>query len=407
MTVLPFRDLADRDFNRRVLVASPFKATRKSNVLPLQGNEKHETAQLAEASRFMFPLLPQPDQRLIPASAGSGAPWVGGGDAGARNPEERQATISELLPYFLAHCVHEWCFSKRTAETYYHDIRWVVRTLGDMPPGYVRQEHILALKANFAGRGVGPARIRRLLNGLKSFLRFCQLALGIETLDLKKIRGPKLPRREVVFLTPEEMRKFISAIPVFSGAGGRRRINLKWLCFRAFVEVLRGTGMRLSEALSLTRLSVDLQKGEATIIGKGNKQRTVFFSPSALAWIKEYVNRRPDASEWLFALPKGKRLQPKPVQHWFKKIRDLAGLKKKVTAHVFRHTFATTLQMNGAPIVLIKELLGHELLETTCKFYLGTDKRMAKGALERYLNYDYDCETEFCRPHGGMPGTSL
>lgn len=131
------------------------------------------------------------------------------------------------------------------------------------------------------------------------------------------------------------------------------------------------------------------------------------FSPSALGWIKEYLNRRKDAGGWLFALPKGKRLQPKPVQHWFKKIRDLAGLKKKVTAHVFRHTFATTLQMNGAPIVLIKELLGHELLETTCKFYLGTDKRMAKGALERYLNYDYDCEAEFSGPRGGMPGTSL
>lgn len=73
---------------------------------------------------------------------------------------------------------------------------------------------------------------------------------------------------------------------------------------------------------------------------------------------------------------------------WFRRYRKMAGIKKKVTAHIMRHTVATTLLFNGCPIGHIKEILGHELLQTTCKFYLGTDKRAAKGAHAKYLNYD-------------------
>jgi len=300
--------------------------------------------------------------------------------------------MSELVQWFRPYCVHEWGFSTRTADTYSYDVLWITRIIGDHAPDRIRPEHVLALKSRMAERGAGPARIRRLLNSLKCFLRFCRLALSIETMDTKQIRGPRLPRREVVFLTPEEMRSFLSAIPIVNREGRRRSLDLGWLCFRTVVEVLRGTGLRISEALSLTRSAVDFEKGEARVIGKGNRERTVYFSAAALGWLKEYLNRRRDTKPWLFALPSGRRLQVKPVQHRFKKVRDRAGIKKKVTAHILRHTFATTLQMNGAPIGIIKDLLGHEQLETTCKFYLGTDKRLLKGTVDRYLNYDYDAD---------------
>ena len=167
----------------------------------------------------------------------------------------------------------------------------------------------------------------------------------------------------------------------------KRRFNLRWLCFRVLVEVLLASGMRISETLVLTRSAVNFQTGEAEIIGKGNRQRTVFFTPRALGWLKEYLNRRSDRSERLFALPNGAEIRYDVVRIWFRRVRRRAELKKVVTAHILRHTCATTLLFNGCPIGHIKEILGHDRLETTCRYYLGVDKTAAKEAQRKYLSF--------------------
>ena len=113
----------------------------------------------------------------------------------------------------------------------------------------------------------------------------------------------------------------------------------------------------------------------------------MFFNTRALAWIKEFTNRRGDTAEWLFVLPGGKRLEYAAVPKWFARIRARAGLLKKVTPHILRHTMATTLLFNGCPIGFIKELLGHDNLETTCQYYLGVDKQAAKEAHRKYLSF--------------------
>src|SRR2546421_13109932 len=91
---------------------------------------------------------------------------------------------------------------------------------------------------------------------------------------------------------------------------GRRLYDVDWLSFRALVEVLLGTGARISEALSLKRSSINFQTGEATIIGKGNKERVLFFSPRSLNWVKEYLQRRQDRGEALFVVGR----QGKPLR---------------------------------------------------------------------------------------------
>ena len=334
--------------------------------------------------------LPQPPPSALLLRPGNLATSVPAGREASPPEVERPATAGELLPYFLAYLAHERNYAQTTIRSYYRDILWVIRTLGDIRPGTIRQEHVLALKMQFARRGVGPARIRRLINGLKAFLTFCRLTVGIETLDPASIRGPKLPKRDVVFLIPEEIRKFLAAIPLYSRQRGRRVLNLRWLCFRTVIEVLRGTGMRISEALSLKHSSLDFARGQAQVVGKGNKERTIYFSPTSLAWLKEYLNRCPRNGDLLFVWPNGRPIHPKAIQQRAKHIALRTGITKKVTPHIIRHTFATTLLMNGAPIGIIKVLLGHDQLQTTCNFYLGVDKRLAKSTLERYLNYDYD-----------------
>jgi len=340
----------------------------------IQGNEKHETAAVYSAGRFMFPTIDDQSRALVaPTSAPS-----------ARQ-SERQANISELIPYFLAYAAAEWRLSRETLAKYQESMRCVLRITGDMPPQELRREHVLLVKGQCLQRNLSAARIASLMYALRSFLKFCRLAVGLTVIDPKEARPPRLPKREVLFLTPEEVADFVAAIPIKKTP---RTFDMRMLCFRALVEVLLGTGMRLSEALSLTRDAINLETGEAKIVGKGNKERTVFFSPRALNWIKEYLTRRHDTRQALFTVCLGKPLTRATAVTWFRRFRQASGIKKKVTAHVLRHTVATTLLFNGCPIGHIREILGHEHLVTTCKYYLGADKRAAKSAHAKYLSYE-------------------
>lgn len=294
-------------------------------------------------------------------------------------------TIREFLPYYLAYAEHEWRLAPRTLSSYKDGILRTLKVVGEITPQELDLRAVLVLKADLAAKHIGPCWSRNIINSLRSFLRFSRLVLGLEVLDPKMIQLPRIPRREVVFLTQEEIERFLTAIPVFNA---KHKFQLRWLEFRSLVEVLLSTGMRISEALSLKRADINFETGEAQIIGKGNKQRTVFFTPRAFGWIKEYVNRRSDAAEWLFVLPDdGNRLRYDTVRTWFKRVRTRAGLKKSVTAHILRHTCATMLLFNGCPIGHIKEILGHDRLETTCRYYLGVDKAAAKEAHRKYLNF--------------------
>jgi len=333
------------------------------------------------SNQFLY-ALPYAGESNTPLTQAADVP-VQPGNSDGMSHGKGSPTIRELLPYYLAYAEYEWRLSQNTLRTYADGIHRALQALGDIRPQELDQQKVLALKADLASRA-GASRVKSVINALRSFLRFCRLGVGLEVLDPKFIRPPRVPRREVVFLTPEEVEKFLSAIPVFNA---KRRFDLKWLGFRALAEVLLGTGMRISEALSIKRAAVNFETGETRIVGKGNKERTVFFTPRALGWLKEFANHRSDSSEWLFVLPSGKRLLYNTVRGWFAQTRARAGLLKNVTPHIMRHTMATTLLFNGCPIGFIKEILGHDSLETTCQYYLGVDKKAAKEAHRKYLNF--------------------
>ena len=237
-------------------------------------------------------------------------------------------------------------------------------------------------------RGCSEARVAAILNALRSFLKFCREVLRLAALDPRQIRVPRIPRRDVVYLTKEEVQQFLRAII----APGERwdEIPLARLRFRALVEVLLGTGARISEVLSLDRRDVDSESREVEIVGKGKKQRVLFFTDRALEWVGRYLGCRRDDEQPLFVTRghQPRRLSYDAVKTAFSRFARLARLKKKVTAHVLRHTVATTLLFNGCPIGHIKELLGHERLDTTCRYYLGLDVRAAGEAHRQFLTYE-------------------
>lgn len=298
--------------------------------------------------------------------------------------------LSNLVPQFLAYGQFECSFSKETIHKYEGCLKSIIRDIGDLAIENLDMGHIAILKQKMFERGAGPSWVATTTYVIKHLLRYCNTNLGIRTMEPHLIKPPKRPRREVIFLSNEEIEQFINSIKLeneyHNGKKGKF-INVDGLRFRALVEVLLGSAMRISEALSLSRTGIDFEKKEAKIIGKGNKERIVFFNDRAIQWIKYYLEQRADTWEPLFVTGEGTRLARADVSRIFQGYVKRSGINKKITPHILRHTTATNLLFNGCPMAHIKEILGHERLETTCRYYLGIDKRKAKEAHKQYLNY--------------------
>lgn len=299
----------------------------------------------------------------------------------------REFTISSVAPAFLEWTRYEMRRSPGTLKRYREALGWVVRDIGDQPVADLHLGHLLALRRKMEERGCGEARMASILHALRSLLKFCRTTLQITALDPRQVRVPRIPRRDVVFLTKEEIAQLLDA--VFGPEENWKTIQLSRLCFRAVFEVLLGTGARISEILSLDRASILFDRREAKIIGKGNKERILFFTDRSLEWVSRYLSRREDDEAPLFLTQSvgPTRLTYAAVKNQFQRLQRKAGINKKVTAHILRHTMATTLLFNGCPIGHIKVALGHERLDTTCRYYLGLDLRAAKEAHQEFLKY--------------------
>jgi integrase/recombinase XerD len=294
-------------------------------------------------------------------------------------------TLSALTPDFLHFARVELGFAEQSIVKYRDCLRQVGRMIGDRPAPEYGSNDVLALKSCMIEKGLSVSRQVSILAAFKRILQYCRGQLGLPVLDTAAIAMPTRPRREVLYLTAEEVHHFVQAIPVTTQRG---KVHGPGLRFRALVEALLGSAMRISELLSLNRADVDFAAREAKIIGKGNKERIAFFTERAIEWLTRYLTFRQDSHPALFVCQGGQqRLKRPDIWRPFQRYRQLAGLRKRVTPHLLRHTAATQLLFNGCPIGHIKEILGHERLETTCRYYLGLDHRAAKHAHQQFLIY--------------------
>jgi len=221
---------------------------------------------------------------------GRDASWPGAN--GFRGRRSAARDHRDGAPPFVEWARHEMRRSPATIARYREALNWVIRDVGDLPVARLNVGHILSLRRRMDQRGCGEARIAAILNALRSFLKFCCEVLRLTTLDPRQIRVPRIPRRDVVYLTKEEVNQFVRAIV---GPGERwDESPLARLRFRALVEVLLGTGARISEVLSLDRRDVDSESREVKIVGKGRKQRVLFFTDRAMEWLGHYLGCRPD-----------------------------------------------------------------------------------------------------------------
>ncbi|MFH1047831.1 MAG: site-specific tyrosine recombinase/integron integrase [Patescibacteria group bacterium] len=212
------------------------------------------------------------------------------------------------------------------------------------------------------------------LIALRSFLKYLAKR-DFKALAPEKIELARMPARIVEFLEPHELDRLLEA-PT-TDAKGLPRANsalpLIKLRDKAILELLFSTGLRVSELASLTKDMISLKRDEFTVRGKGDKPRVVFMSNQARFCIKEYLDRRHDVEPFVFInhdraaeeRQSERALTPRSVQRIVERYARKAGITKRITPHVIRHTFATDLLRNGADIRSVQEMLGHSSITTT------------------------------------------
>lgn len=210
------------------------------------------------------------------------------------------------------------------------------------------------------------------LIALRAFLKFLRKR-EINSLSPEKIELAKTSERSLDLISSGDLEKLLS-----SPEGN----DVKNLRDKAILELFFSTGLRVSELCSLNN-DIDLNKDEFSVRGKGEKIRVVFLSDSAKEALRKYLNKRDDMDEAMFiqfgkntAKAKSLRLTSRSIERIVKHCAIKAGISKKVTPHIIRHSFATDLLQNGADLRSVQALLGHSNIATTQVYTHVTDKHL-------------------------------
>ncbi|MDB5244978.1 MAG: recombinase, integrase/recombinase XerD [Parcubacteria group bacterium] len=212
------------------------------------------------------------------------------------------------------------------------------------------------------------------LIALRAFLKYLRRQ-GLDSLSPERIELAKVPERHLDLISPVELDRLLNS------ADGTDERGLR---DKAILELLFSTGLRVSELCSLDN-DLDLSRDSFPIRGKGDKVRVVFLSDEAKDAVRSYLKARKDMEEALFvSVPRARniksvpgRLTPRSIELMIKTYAAKAGITKKVTPHVMRHSFATDLLNNGADIRSVQQLLGHASITTTQIYTHVTDPQLA------------------------------
>ncbi len=256
-----------------------------------------------------------------------------------------------------------------------------VQSPGAITEQMVREFRITLNRSAGAGSGTMKKNTQNYhLIALRAFLKFLRKR-DIESLNPERIELAKVGGRDLDLITSAELNRIMTA-PTEALAKAGSAGELPALRDKAILELLFSTGLRVSELCNLNQ-DLDLSRDEFSVRGKGEKVRVVFLSDSAKKAVAAYLKKRGDMGEALFVgygrISKGKdlsRLTPRSVERIVKQYAIKAGITRKVTPHVIRHSFATDLLENGADLRSVQALLGHANIATTQVYTHVTDKHL-------------------------------
>jgi len=218
----------------------------------------------------------------------------------------------------------------------------------------------------------------RIISGIKAFYKYLILEDYIKINPTELIESPKIGMKLPDTLSVSEIDSLLSAID-FSHPQGQRN--------RAILEVLYSCGLRVSELVNLKLSNIRFNEGYVKVLGKGNKERYAPIGSSALKYLKIYLkevrihqNIKKDSEDIVFLNRRGKKLTRVMIFTIIKQLAEKIGLKKKISPHTFRHSFATHLIEGGADLRAIQEMLGHESITTT-EIYTHLDREFLRDAI--------------------------
>lgn len=298
--------------------------------------------------------------------------------------------IAELIDDFLEHLEIESGRSKKTIENYrlylerFLMIVQEILSKDDVKASDINREVLrkYRIRLNRYGSENGSDDLKTItqayhLIALRGFLKYLARR-EIKSLDPSLVELPHVVRKQVTFLHFDEVEDMLEQIDLSTESGLRDR---------AIIELLYSGGLRVSELVGLNRDSVNLDRREFMVRGKGSKDRPIFISEACADRVRDYLDARTDSLPALF-LNNSKNLQavdtsgnyrritPRSVERIVEKYARLAGITKHVSPHTLRHSFATDLLMNGADIRAVQTMLGHADISTTQIYTHVTDAHL-------------------------------
>jgi integrase/recombinase XerD len=291
---------------------------------------------------------------------------------------------NSLLAGYKQWLLLERSLSTNTWQAYLRDLEKLKLFASSLEPSknaiQLEQQDLSAFLQDQAKQGISARSQARLLSSIRSFYRYLHLEDLISTNPCEFIQAPKLGRKLPDFLQVNEVEAMLAAIDLSHAFGHRDR---------AMMEVLYGCGLRVSELVELKLSQLFLEAGFIRVIGKGNKERLVPIGGQA----RKYVEMAMDArkvqkiasgfEDYLFLNRFGKSISRVSVFNLVKKLAREAGIKKEISPHTLRHSFATHLVEGGADLRAVQQMLGHESITTT-EIYTHLEQDYLRETLERF-----------------------
>ncbi|WP_019242969.1 MULTISPECIES: tyrosine-type recombinase/integrase [Bacillus] len=261
-------------------------------------------------------------------------------------------------------------YSAQTLKAYKVQLNLLIKYMGDISLKDITTDSLKLYLGEVAVE-LKPSSLGHRIRFIKSLFRWAQDENILNGNPASKIKEPKLDIRIPKFLSEEEIE------------------HLREACFttleKALFEFMYSTGCRIGEAVNLNRYSINFSNQSVIVLGKGNKEREVYFNTRCEIWLKRYLTERKDNHEALFVTTRSPhRRSISQMRYIIKQLSKRSDINKSIHPHQLRHSYATTLLNNGAPLEVIQNLMGHEKSETT-KIYAYLSGTLRRELYKKYF----------------------
>jgi len=287
--------------------------------------------------------------------------------------------LKKAINQFIEHSKNKGRKSPSTIKNYQRYLLRFLAFTGDIKPLEITLDHIDNFQKHLIKSGASLTTQKFYLIGIRVLLKYLRVRKDILCLDFQKIELPVTPRKILPALTDKEIKKLLQAS--ITPPAGNSRYSWQSLRDRTILEILLGSGLRVSELVKLRTGDLDFENKQMIVQGKGNKNRVGFLTNDAIRHLRRWLKVRPTNSEYLFTTRGKDKFEPlttRSVQRLVRELGKRAEIRMAVTPHVLRRSYGARMSRRGANLRTIQELLGHSQVTTTQLYTAITQPELQK-----------------------------